>query len=171
MESIKEDIILGREGNIVFQIESENCGRWIQTKLEEQLGKDKVPNLYQMSLVQAEPKGLLKYGWGFIRLLPRFCQSSILAICHLPLGAWKGCWVVDKDSKVTWKSLTHSAYWQDGLVYLPAFLHQQHLSGALPSESNQHYFSGIKELKQKGMGLSDDPFTSLDLFEKTGTET
>lgn len=172
MDSIKEDILLGREGNIVFQIESENCGKWIQTKLEEQLGKEKIPNLYQMPLVNAQPEGILKYGWQLIRLLPKGWQSRILALCHLPLGAWKGCWVVDKNYQKQWKSLTQSSYWRDGLVYLPAYLHEQHASGTLAAEASDHayYFSSIKELKQTGIDIENDPFKSLDLFKKTGSD-
>jgi|694.fasta_scaffold01230_2 hypothetical protein len=167
MESIKDDILSGREGNIVFQIESENCGKWIQAKLEEQLGKENVPNLYHFPLIHAEPEGLLKYGWGFIRLLPEFWQSRLLALCHFPLGAWKGCWVIDKkNSRKIWKSLTHSSYWETGHVYLPAFLHEQLTSGALPTHPEHHtaYFSGVKEVKHPGN--KDDPFISLDLFNE-----
>ena len=86
MDSIKEDILQARKGNIVFQIETENCGKWIQTKLEEHLGKENVPNLYRTALIDSEPLGWLGWGWRIIRLMPQFCQSKILAWCHYPLG-------------------------------------------------------------------------------------
>lgn len=145
MDSIKSDILKSREGNVVFQIESENCGRWIQNLLEEQLGKDQVPNLFRMHLIDAEPIGLPDKIFRFVRILPRFCRSRILAFLHLPFGAWKGRWVVDKQGKKEWKSLNTSSYWQDGIVYLPARLHRE------------------REMSSKAHPES----LPLDIFEKT----
>jgi hypothetical protein len=125
MSSIKADIIEAHKENSVFQMESENCGKWIQTKLEEHLGQAMVPNLYRTDLINSEPHGFLGICWKIIRRLPKFCRSKVLAWCHFPLGAWKGRWITDSQGNKVWKSLFASSFWQDGMVHLPSFLHNQ----------------------------------------------
>lgn len=168
MDSIKDDMVCSREGNVVFQIESENCGKWIQTRLEEHLGEEKVPNLYRMPLINTEPEGTLAWIWHVIRLFPKSWQSRILAICHLPLRPWKGCWIVDKKGRKVWKSLTASSYWEDGIVYLPAFLHTQGGFEVLQEEPGHQtrYLSGKVEAG-KNLESKVDPFESLDMFQKS----
>lgn len=125
MESIKEDIIEARNENCVFQMESENCGKWIQTKLEKCLGSHHVPNLYRTHLINSEPDGILGVCWRLIRRLPKIWRTKVLAWCHFPLGAWKGRWIVEKDGTRVWKSLYASSFWDDGIVHLPSYLHTQ----------------------------------------------
>lgn len=137
MELIRDDMSKAREGNVVFQIESENCGRWIQNHLEEHLGKKKVPNLFRYLLIEAEPVGLMGKTFGLIRRFPAFCRSKILALLHFPFGAWKGRWIVDKQGRREWKSLTNSSYWKDGIVYLPAYLHYQRERGVVDHSNEQ----------------------------------
>jgi hypothetical protein len=145
MQKIKEDMLRSREGNVVFQIESENCGRWIQKLLEELIGKENVPNLYKRPLIDAEPIGKIGKIFRFVRKFPTFCRDRILAYLHYPFGPWKGRWIVDKRGHREWKSLTSSSYWQDGIVYLPAHLHWQRELGSLSqdpnssSSSNSHF--------------------------------
>lgn len=131
MASIKADILEARQENSVFQMESENCGKWIQTKLEELLGPEVVPNLYRINLIYSEPHGFLGFCWRIIRRMPKFCRSKILAWCHFPLGAWKGLWITDRTGQKVWKSLYASSFWRDGIVYLPPHLHQQMKQGKL----------------------------------------
>lgn len=168
MDEIREDILLARSGNIVFQIESENCGRWIQSRLEDQLGKQNVPNLFKLHMVETEPDGIWKWGWELTRILPKRWQTRFMAVCQYPLGAWKGCWVLNKEKQPEWKSLTHSPYWDDGMVYLPSLMHKTDEMGALSKDAGRHYhyFSSIKELTHKGIKMDRDPFASLDLFDK-----
>ena len=125
MENIRQDMELSRRGDVVFQIESENCGHWIQSLLEENLGNDRVPNLFRMSLLDTEPpKGWVARAFALIRKMPEYSRAKILAWIHYPFGAWKGRWVVDRKGKREWKSLNTNAYWQDGIVHLPARLHR-----------------------------------------------
>ena len=168
MDSIRDDILLARNGNMVYQIESENCGRWIQIRLEDHFGKDNVPNLFRLHMVDTEPDGIWRWGWEITRLLPKEWQTRFMAVCQYPLGAWKGCWVMDQDDKPVWMSLSHSPYWDDGMVYLPALMHKSDEMGTLSIDPGHmyHQFSSMKELTHQGIKIGKDPFASLDLFDK-----
>ena len=153
MEAIKDDILRARSGNMAYQIESENCCKWIQTHLEEQLGCDRVPNLYRVQLLNTEPEGNIRRLFNIIRKLPAFCQSKALALVHLPLGAWKGRWVVEKNGQRVWKSLVASTFWQDTEVYLPGYLHKQTEKGVFAAEPERHKVTtrGYFDMKTKGI--------------------
>ena len=76
MDSIKKDIRLSREGNFVYQIESDNCAKWTQEKLENELGQHRVPNLYKMSLLDTEPQGFVSNIFDLIKKLPKTFQVT-----------------------------------------------------------------------------------------------
>ena len=134
MDAFKEDIQNARNGNMVFQIEAENCGKWLQNHLEEHLGNDRVPNLYRFPLLDAEPNGFMAKFFSFFKGLPRFCRNRLFMLVHYPLGAWRCCWVVDKQGQKVWKSLLNSSFWKDAITYLPAYLHKQHEIGVFAEE-------------------------------------
>lgn len=171
MDSVRGDIMQARAGNLFFQIETENCGKWIQLKLEEQLGKEKVPNLYRIPLLKSEPLGFLLKVFGFVSYMPLYIQTFILKWAHFPFGAWKGQWMVERNGQKVWKSLLHSTFLQDTVVYLPAYLHKQQEQGVFASEPNRHrvlvkrFFNN----KSKNDPNLQDPFSTLNLFEDTGT--
>jgi hypothetical protein len=129
MESIKKDIQLSREGNFVYQIESDNCAKWTQEKLENELGNHRVPNLYKMSLLDTEPQGFVSNIFDLIKKLPRAFQVSTLTAMHYPFGAWKGHEVVENGKRVT-KNLINHSFWDTAEVYLPALLHHHKASGS-----------------------------------------
>jgi hypothetical protein len=124
MESIKRDMVLSRQGNFVYQIESENCAKWTQNKIEEILGNSHVPNLFQIAYLDLEPQGFLALMFTIVKSLPARWQIPITTFLHLPLGAYKGRWIWE-DGKRVWKSLTHHSFWQDTVLYHPAVLHRQ----------------------------------------------
>lgn len=138
MNAFREDIRRSRNGNMVFQIEAENCGKWIQVHLEEHLGNERVPNLYKFPLLQAEPTGFMAKFFSFFRGLPKFCGKRLFVLIHYPLGAWRGRWVVDHQGQRVWKSLMNSSFWTDTMTYLPAFLHKQHEIGVFSENPNKH---------------------------------
>lgn len=131
MESIKHDIIRSREGNFVYQVESENCAEWTQEKLQEELGKERVPNLFMVPYLDSEPVGFLGKVLAFVKAFPRKVQKDLFMFLHLPLGAKRGRWIVHKDQKV-WKSMTTHNFWKTGNIYLPAYLHKQLEKGIMP---------------------------------------
>jgi hypothetical protein len=124
MDELKQDIIEGRTGNMVFQVETENCGKWIQTHVEDVLGKENVPNLFRVHLLQSDAKGFVGAIFKFLRMLPDSLQAPILTSLHFPFGAWKGQFVTDRYGNKEYKALTRSSFWQDIYVYLPALLHR-----------------------------------------------
>ncbi len=130
MEIIKKDILKGREKNLVYQIESENCAKWVQTTLQDVLGL-KVPNMFIMPLIDAEPQGPVYGLFSLLRMMPYDLPSRILVKMHYPLGAWRGTWI-EEEGKRIWKALNNHPFWHSGLVYLPAFLHKQRTTGLLP---------------------------------------
>ncbi|MGE4574190.1 MULTISPECIES: hypothetical protein [Parachlamydia] len=131
MGFIKQDIEVSRAGNMVYQIESDNCALWSQGNLERLIG-NAVPNLYRMPLLNTEPAGLVAYIFNGIKKLPKFLQVFVLTRAHLFMGAWRGKWIYEKGKKV-WKSMRNHFFWETGEVYLPAFVHHQQEIGVLSS--------------------------------------
>lgn len=130
MQIIRRDILKSQEANFVYQIESENCAKWVQTTLQTVLGIDRVPNMFIMPLLDAEPQSPVASLFGLIKKLPSNLQPIVLTRLHFPLGAWRGTWIVEGGKKV-WKALNRHPFWHTGLVYLPAFLHKQRQTGTL----------------------------------------
>ncbi len=124
MESIRKDIVKAREGNLTYQIESENCAKWIQDKLEEQFGSERVPNLFRISMLDTEPPGAAAGLFVVLRLLPRSLHSPVLSMLHYFVGAWRGVWI-EENGQQQWRSITTTQFWQDKVCYLPAVMHQQ----------------------------------------------
>lgn len=134
MNYIREDMYRARDKRVVYQIETENCARWIQTRLEKHLGKERVPNLFMQPLIESEPTGTMGKIFFFIRSMPRFLHKFLLLLIHYPFAPWRGTWVLDDSGNKIWKSLTASTFWKDGIVYHPSYLHKLHESGALADE-------------------------------------
>lgn len=130
MNAIKKDMISSRGLNFVYQIESENCAKWVHEKLEFSLGFHAVPNLFVMSIFQTEPSSFLRAVINFCKIFPENWQVRALTFLHLPLGAAKGHWVLE-HGRLIWRALTHHHFWQTGIIYLPSFLHKQKEAGHL----------------------------------------
>ncbi len=126
MNSIRNDMINARRGNLVFQIESENCGKWIYGILSRHLGHTRVPNHYKIALIHTEPQGFVKWIFGAIKALPTTIQNKTLMLLHLPFGAWRGVQLESETGETTHKSLLKTDFWQDTVVYLPAMLHRKY---------------------------------------------
>ncbi|MCB1113778.1 MAG: hypothetical protein KDK62_03390 [Chlamydiia bacterium] len=157
METIRKDIEGARAGNMVFQIEAENCAHWIQTHLEEILGKSKVPNLFRAKLNKSEAGGLVG---GFLRMsrsAPKFLQVPILLSIHYPFGPWRGQYVTDRTGEKVFKSLNRTSFWKDIIVYTPAFLHYQFEKGILKPNLS---YDELDEVIEK-------PDSSIELVEKS----
>lgn len=129
MHSIKKDLLEAREGNVVYQIESDNCAKWLHEKLESTVGSQQLPNLFQLPLLDAEPTGFMALAFKLLRALPKPLQVPVFMICHLPFAPFRGTWIRENGKKV-YKSLMKHDFWRTGVVYLPAYLHHQKVSGA-----------------------------------------
>lgn len=171
METIRQDIMRARQGHLAYQFEAENCGSWIQDILDEHLGSDRVPNLFRMPFINVVLHGPLKYITEWVRRLPEFLQTKVLAVFHYLMGGWRGRWVVDNTGKKIWVSLRESEIWDDQDVYHPAYLHKQREIGSLAEEPNRqiHYLRKRMEGKDATAANKQTPdnlYTLLDLFNE-----
>lgn len=121
MNSIREDIITSRQKNLVYQIESENCAKWVYSALVQAVGFQRVPDLFRMSLLDTEPVGVVAWIFRGIKKLPAAWQVPVLTYLHLPLGASRKIWVEEEGKKVP-KSLVMHPFFKTGQVFLPALL-------------------------------------------------
>lgn len=128
LDLIRFDLVKARAGNFVYQIESENCAKWVHENLEAICGK--LGNLFQMRLLDTEPFGVVAWIFGFIRFLPDALQLPLLTFFHFILGAYQKIWILE-NCKFVCKSLRYHDFWFSGIVYLPAFLHHQLHRGVL----------------------------------------
>lgn len=160
MQSIKIDLLEAREGNVVYQIESDNCAKWLHEKLESTIGSRQLPNLFQLPLLEAEPTGFMALAFKILRSLPKPMQVPVFMICHLPFAPFRGTWIRENGKKV-FKSLMKHDFWSTGVVYLPAYLHHQKVSGAFVRSGR---FPSVKAvdpapgwIKQFGTSLVTSP--------------
>lgn len=125
MDLVKRDMIKAREYNLVFQIESENCAKWLFEKLTAILG-DKLPNMFKMSLMKTEPVGFVGACFNILRKLriPELIQFRMLTWVHIPFGSGVGTRISENGTLVV-KTLESHDFWQTSIVYLPAFLIEQ----------------------------------------------
>lgn len=123
MEGIRIDIVKGRSGNFVYQIESDNCALWVYNLLKRAMGADALPDLFVTHLLSTEPFGLVARIFNAIKRLPASLQTRVLTLCHIPLGAWRGNWIQEGEALI-WKALNYHEFWSSGEVYLPARLHR-----------------------------------------------
>jgi hypothetical protein len=130
MDMIKADMLKSRENNLVFQIESDNCARWLYEKLTVIFGKEKLPNLFRMPLMKTQPVGFVRKLFDFLGLFPEHLQFRMLAAIHIPFGAGKETWIYENGERVK-KCLMSHEFWTSSEVYLPAFLIEQLHKGAL----------------------------------------
>lgn len=130
MELLKIDMKKSNQMNFVYQIESDNCAKWVHHHLENILGKDSVPDMFRMHLLDTEPVGFVSLIFKWIKKLPKEMQTPVLTFFHLPLGAAKKTWIYERGEKIC-KSLTRHEFWETGIVYLPALLHRKKEEGLL----------------------------------------
>lgn len=157
MEIIRKDILLSREGSLVFQIESENCAKWTYLILIAILGPEKVPNLFQLPLVYTEPAGAISLLFAILRPLPPAVQTFILNVMHLPFGARKNTYIIENGKRVG-LSLEKHHFWRTSEVFLPALLHKQIESGKLSP------IQPLSVASMKGGVMSQKQITEFDAY-------
>ena len=130
MDSVRKDMISSRGGNFVYQLEAENCAKWVQNKMEDVLGRSQTPNLFRIAYLECQPRGFMGVMFAIVKSLPLEWQTPITLLCHLPFGAYRGKWIWEHGKRV-WKSLTHHAFWEDTTAYLPAMLYKKQEEGII----------------------------------------
>lgn len=161
LEAIRLDLIKARAGNFVYQIETENCAKWLYEKLEGVLGK--FYNLFKMPLLKTTPFGIVHIIFSLICLLPKCVQVRVLSACHIPLGALQSIWIFEDHQWKLHSMSTHS-FFKTGEVFLPAFLHSQLEEGDLEKVSLLHV------LRKKQHDLASE-FFLLAVSIKAGGKT
>jgi len=130
MSLIRRDMVKGIEKNFVYQIESDNCAKWVHETLVAALGSQAVPDMFQMHLLETEPTSFVQYIFKAIKLLPEKWHTPVMIFFHLPLGAFRETWVYEQGKRVS-KSLTNHEFWETGNIFLPALLLKLKETGAL----------------------------------------
>lgn len=167
MNSIRNDMYKVREGHVVYQMETENCGRWIQEHLEDNLGQQRVPNLFKVNVIHSTPDGLLGIIFNWARKLPHKWQARAVILPQFFAGAWKGKWVEEKKGEKVWKSLSTSSFWKDGMTHLPSYLHKHVETEELAVQKLPpipHVIEARIEKRTLRKNLND-PFNVLDVFD------
>lgn len=121
MDLIRKDMVRGMEKNFVYQIESDNCAKWVHDLLTHVLGESQVPEMFKIHLLDTEPTSFVAHIFSAIKLLPEKWQTAVMTFFHIPMGAFKTTWIFEKGKLVA-KSLTKHEFWDSGIVYLPALL-------------------------------------------------
>ena len=126
MNDIKQDIERARNGNMIYQIESENCAKWVHNKLSAVIGTYSMPHLFYMPLLETEPNGFVKFAFRMIKKLPPTLQVPVLSMLHLPLGAFQET-VIEEEGELVKKSLKDHDFFDHGHIYLPALLNHKRM--------------------------------------------
>ncbi len=99
MEYLKQDMITAQENNFVYQIESENCARWVFNHMKAILGVGRVPNLFCMHLFDTEPLGFTAPIFSLIKSCP-FSANTSIDNASFTLGASKKIWIIEKGKHI-----------------------------------------------------------------------
>jgi hypothetical protein len=143
MDSIKKDMLLSRAGNLVYQIETENCAKWAHQKIEEIVGHHRIPNVFQMPFLNSEPHGFMETVFAGVKSFPESWHVPTTVIIHFLLGGYKGLWIWEEGRRV-WKALTHHSFWNDTIIYHPSMLHKQQELGII----GRHVSQGVTFTKE-----------------------
>ncbi len=127
-DSVKHDVLLSREGNLIYQIQSENCAKWAYEKFVSTLGQERVPEIFRLFFLESEPHGPMANLFALLRSLPEKLQVPVTTIIHYLLGAHKGRLIIEKG-EVVWKSLTYHSFWSDIVIFHPAMLYKKQEMG------------------------------------------
>lgn len=128
MDGIRYDIIKARAGNLIYQIESENCAKWLHESLENVVGE--IPNLFKMHILDTESVGVLGFLFETIKRLPKDFHIPALNYIHLLFGASKETWIME-NGEIVCRSLSTHRFFKTGEIYLPALLHKQLEAGII----------------------------------------
>lgn len=134
MDLIRQDIRTAKDNNFIYQIESENCAKWVHSMLASVLGEKNVPDLFRMQLLDTHPKGPVAHIFSWIKRLPESWQVPVLSFLHLPLGAFRTIWV-EEEGEIVAKSLSRHSFFETGQIFLPALLIHKVMTGKTISHS------------------------------------
>lgn len=119
MKLITEDVKNGLEGNMIFQSLYYNCTKWIHSIIKEILPSDEIKDLFKINLLDTKPKNIiLATIFKIIKIFPKSIQFLIIRFLNLLILPGRGRYVIENGKKV-WKSITHSPFWKNQVLYQP----------------------------------------------------
>lgn len=121
LDIIAEDLKRARSGNLLYQIETENCAKWVYETLQRAIGRYSLPNLFRMPLLETEAGGVMGAIFRLIAWLPVSLQVPIMALAHIPAGSFQTAYILEAGRRVR-KSVLGHEFSSHGYVFLPALL-------------------------------------------------
>lgn len=126
MDEIRKDILLAREGNLVFQFPWENCSQWVYKKLKIAFGKKKhgglIENNYKMAVLDTRPSNfILKFMVKVVRRFPKKTQAVATYVALLGFGSFRKKTIVEDGVPVK-KSVAKSGFRKKQKVYIPGLM-------------------------------------------------
>lgn len=113
-DHVRDNILKGREGNLVFMLGYENCAYSIQDDLESVLGKTseggRVPNLFLSDFFDCQLSGPMRPYFKVLKEAPRCISAPLKSFTRFILGTWRSIKVLDKSGKHVKKSLSSSPF-------------------------------------------------------------
>lgn len=125
LDKIRDDLKEARQNNLVYQVETENCAKWVFETLQKVLGQYTLDNFFRIPLLETEASGFMGAVFRFISRLPKPWQRPAFYIGHFLAGGFQTTRIVESGVEVV-KSILKHEFTIHGYVFLPAFLvHRQ----------------------------------------------
>jgi hypothetical protein len=127
---IVQDQKQGRDDNLVYQIESENCAKCVYESLKKLLKKEELPEIFKIKFLDTAPQGAVLVFFNSIRSLPKKWQWPVMQFLHCVIGANRKK-MVSELGVIVEKTLLKTEFWKTGEIFLPAMLHYKLEAGLL----------------------------------------
>lgn len=130
LSTIHQDLVKGREGNLIFQFRRENCAYWVQSILDS-VDTIKTPRLFKSVMVESHSENpILEAIFGWIRQFPKSWQASVVNFTDYLLGGFRGVTVTEGGKKV-FKCFSQTPHHEKQYVFQPGFLHKHIEDGTI----------------------------------------
>ncbi|MGE4573273.1 MULTISPECIES: hypothetical protein [Parachlamydia] len=134
MELIRQDILLSREGFLIFQFPWENCSHWAHFKLKAALGKKIIVNHYKLSILKITPSNpLLKKLVKGVSRTPKKIHPPLIKFVLFFFGSFRKKETMEKG-ELTEKSMSRvfkQSTGEEVEIYLPGNLHEKIKEGSI----------------------------------------
>jgi hypothetical protein len=112
MDSIKEDFKSVDVKNLAFQFISENCVKWAWTRMNAQVGDEKMPKeVVRADFTHLNPPGVMGMVFKLLRLMPFAMRWTVLTFFVCLLGAWRSMSIKKANGEIYKVSLLKNLPW------------------------------------------------------------
>lgn len=130
LDTIQQDLIKAREGNLIFQFRRENCAFWVQSTIDS-VHTIKTPRLFKEFMVESHSDNpILESILSWIRRRSKSWQPKIVNAIDFLLGGSRGMTVIEKGQKV-FKSFLQTPKDEQQEVFQPGCLHKHIENGTI----------------------------------------